>query len=204
MMLAVGLITGQLTAHLRYQAQVAAEREARSRALFELTRELSGALQTEQVRTHIALAGASELSFQSGAEPTDFTDPVVHSVIDEFARQRLPAAVLAAFMKHFGEADVDQGIIPEGDVAAYYGALFELLVEYADVPQAALSSLARYRAQAVVDGLERQGVDRPRVQVATEPQAVEAGLEGVPLPLGLQTAPALEDSTSKPGVESWE
>jgi two-component system, OmpR family, sensor histidine kinase KdpD len=48
-MLAVGLITGQLTVHLRYQAQVAAEREARSRALFELTRELSGALQTEQV-----------------------------------------------------------------------------------------------------------------------------------------------------------
>ena len=48
-MLAVGLITGQLTAHLRYQAQVAAEREARSRALFELTRELASALQTEQV-----------------------------------------------------------------------------------------------------------------------------------------------------------
>ena len=48
-MLAVGLITGQLTAHLRYQATVAAEREARSRSLFELTRELAGALQTEQV-----------------------------------------------------------------------------------------------------------------------------------------------------------
>ena len=48
-MLAVGLVTGQLTAHLRYQATISAEREARSRALFELTRELSGALQTEQV-----------------------------------------------------------------------------------------------------------------------------------------------------------
>ncbi|MFG6449051.1 DUF4118 domain-containing protein [Roseateles sp. BYS180W] len=48
-MLAVGLITGQLTAHLRYQAEVAHEREARARTLFELTRELSGALQTEQV-----------------------------------------------------------------------------------------------------------------------------------------------------------
>ncbi|HEY1129006.1 MAG TPA: DUF4118 domain-containing protein [Roseateles sp.] len=48
-MLAVGLITGQLTAHLRYQATVSAEREARSRALFELTRELSGALQADQV-----------------------------------------------------------------------------------------------------------------------------------------------------------
>ena len=48
-MLVVGLVTGQLTAHLRYQATVAAEREARSRALFELTRELAGALQSEQV-----------------------------------------------------------------------------------------------------------------------------------------------------------
>ncbi|MBV8605636.1 MAG: DUF4118 domain-containing protein [Pelomonas sp.] len=49
-MLAVGLITGQLTAGLRWQAQVAAEREARSRALFELTSDLAGALQTEQVQ----------------------------------------------------------------------------------------------------------------------------------------------------------
>jgi two-component system sensor histidine kinase KdpD len=48
-MLVVGLITGQLTAGLRYQAQVAAEREARSRALFELTSDLASALQTEQV-----------------------------------------------------------------------------------------------------------------------------------------------------------
>ena len=48
-MLAVGLVTGQLTAGLRYQAQVAAEREARARALFELTSDLAGALQTEAV-----------------------------------------------------------------------------------------------------------------------------------------------------------
>ena len=48
-MLAVGLITGQLTAGLRYQARVSAEREARSRALFELTSDLAGALQIEQV-----------------------------------------------------------------------------------------------------------------------------------------------------------
>jgi K+-sensing histidine kinase KdpD len=33
------LVTGQLTAHLRYQGTVAAERHARSRSLFELTRE---------------------------------------------------------------------------------------------------------------------------------------------------------------------
>jgi len=48
-MLAVGLITGHLTAGLRFQARVAAQREARARALYEFARELSGALQTEQV-----------------------------------------------------------------------------------------------------------------------------------------------------------
>lgn len=48
-MLAVGLVTGQLTAGLRYEARVSSDREARARGLFELTRELAGALQVEQV-----------------------------------------------------------------------------------------------------------------------------------------------------------
>jgi two-component system sensor histidine kinase KdpD len=48
-MLAVGLITGHLTAGLRFQARVAAHRERRSLALYEFARELSGALLTEQV-----------------------------------------------------------------------------------------------------------------------------------------------------------
>ncbi|MET0311690.1 MAG: DUF4118 domain-containing protein, partial [Burkholderiaceae bacterium] len=48
-MLAVGLITGQLTAGVRYQAQVAAARERRAQSLFELARDLSGALLETQV-----------------------------------------------------------------------------------------------------------------------------------------------------------
>ncbi|MBB4845188.1 two-component system sensor histidine kinase KdpD [Paucibacter oligotrophus] len=60
-MLAVGLITGQLTAGLRYQAQVAAEREGRSRALFELTSDLAGALQSEQVLQVAEAALAQEV-----------------------------------------------------------------------------------------------------------------------------------------------
>jgi two-component system sensor histidine kinase KdpD len=48
-MLAVGLITGHLTANLRFQARVASHRETRAQALYEFARELSGALQTEQV-----------------------------------------------------------------------------------------------------------------------------------------------------------
>jgi two-component system sensor histidine kinase KdpD len=60
-MLAVGLITGQLTAGLRYQARVAAERETRARALFELTSRLAGALEPSQVREIAEDALAGEL-----------------------------------------------------------------------------------------------------------------------------------------------
>lgn len=47
-MLVVGLVTGQLTAGLRFQAKVATHREARSRALFEAARDLSNMLTNEQ------------------------------------------------------------------------------------------------------------------------------------------------------------
>jgi two-component system sensor histidine kinase KdpD len=48
-MLAVGLITGQMTAGLRYQARVASYREERARALYEFARDMSSLLQTDQV-----------------------------------------------------------------------------------------------------------------------------------------------------------
>jgi two-component system, OmpR family, sensor histidine kinase KdpD len=48
-MLTVGLITGQLTAGLKYQARIATSREARVRALYEMSRDLSGALMPEQI-----------------------------------------------------------------------------------------------------------------------------------------------------------
>ncbi len=48
-MLAVGLITGQLTAGVRYQARVAGHREARARTLYEFSRDLAGLLTPAQV-----------------------------------------------------------------------------------------------------------------------------------------------------------
>ena len=48
-MLAVGLITAKLTTDLRYQARVASRREQRVRALYEMSRDLSGALMPEQI-----------------------------------------------------------------------------------------------------------------------------------------------------------
>lgn len=48
-MLVVGLAIGQLTAGLRYQARVATQREGRVQALYEMARDLSGALMPEQI-----------------------------------------------------------------------------------------------------------------------------------------------------------
>jgi len=48
-MLAVGLITTKLTTGLKYQAGVASRREQRVRALYEMSRDLSGALMPEQI-----------------------------------------------------------------------------------------------------------------------------------------------------------
>jgi two-component system, OmpR family, sensor histidine kinase KdpD len=59
-MLAVGLIVGQLTAGLRYQARIATHRERRSHALFEVARDLSSVLATEQVVEAAASAVARE------------------------------------------------------------------------------------------------------------------------------------------------
>ena len=48
-MLAVGLLIGQLTAGLRFQARISSSRERRAQSLFELARDLSGALLSTQV-----------------------------------------------------------------------------------------------------------------------------------------------------------
>jgi two-component system sensor histidine kinase KdpD len=48
-MLIVGLVTGHLTAGLRYQARVALHREERARSLYEMSKSLSSALVEEQV-----------------------------------------------------------------------------------------------------------------------------------------------------------
>ena len=59
-MLVVGLVVGQLTAGLRYQARIAMHRERRSHSLFEVARDLSGELVVEQVSATATKAIARE------------------------------------------------------------------------------------------------------------------------------------------------
>lgn len=70
-MLSVGLVTAQLTTGLKYQARVASRREQRVRALYEMSRELSGALLTEQIAEISQRFAASEFGSRSAILPAD-------------------------------------------------------------------------------------------------------------------------------------
>ena len=102
-MLAVGLITGHLTAGLRFQARVAAHREARARALYEFARELSGALQTEQI-------------FETTARfvQSTFHARAILLVPDAEGRLHLPANAASAGVG--GSAGPGPGLAPALDV----------------------------------------------------------------------------------------
>lgn len=114
-MLLVGLLTGQLTAGLRFQARIAAGREQRARSLFELTRELSGALMTSQVLEQGEAAVRRYFSGEALVLATDLRDELVlpeseppgfdASVADWALRNGQPAglatATLAAHSWHY-------------------------------------------------------------------------------------------------------
>ena len=76
-MLLVGLLIGQLTAGLRFQAQVSASRERRAQSLFELTRDLSGALLAQQVAELGEAAVRRHFGGQVVVATTDANDRLV-------------------------------------------------------------------------------------------------------------------------------
>ena len=65
-MLAVGLVVGQLTAGLKAQARAASERERRMRSLYEVSRELGGALTVEQVAEGLARFAGAQFEGRAG------------------------------------------------------------------------------------------------------------------------------------------
>jgi two-component system sensor histidine kinase KdpD len=114
-MLAVGLLIGQLTAGLRFQARIAASREQRAQSLFELTRDLSAALMASQVVELGRAATERNFGGQAVVLPTDARDQLVlpdpapegfdASVADWCLRNAQPAGLatttLAAHSWHY-------------------------------------------------------------------------------------------------------
>jgi two-component system sensor histidine kinase KdpD len=82
-MLVVGLLTGQLTADLRLQAEAARERESRSRELSMLANSLSGAVLPEQIAAQVRLAVKSTLDADSWLLLPDEQDALQTSIRSE-------------------------------------------------------------------------------------------------------------------------
>jgi len=105
-MLGVGLLVGQLTAGLSFAAGVSISRERRAQSLFELTRELSAALETAQVVTLGAAAVQGHFGGRALVLVTDAGDRLVMpaqpppgfdaSVADWTFRQGQPAGLATA------------------------------------------------------------------------------------------------------------
>jgi two-component system sensor histidine kinase KdpD len=105
-MLGVGLLVGQLTAGLRFAAGVSTSRERRAQSLFELTRELSAALESAQVVALGAAAVQGHFGGHALVLVTDASDRLVMptsppagfdaSVADWAFRQGQPAGLATA------------------------------------------------------------------------------------------------------------
>ena len=105
-MLGVGLLVGQLTAGLRFAAGVSTSRERRAQSLFELTRELSAALESQQVVALGAAAVQGHFGGQALVLMTDASDRLAMpedppagfdaSVADWAFRQGQPAGLATA------------------------------------------------------------------------------------------------------------
>jgi len=75
-MLVVALVIGQLTAGLKFQARVATLREERVGALYEMSRDLSGALMAEQIAEIAARFLQSEFEACAGLMVADLEDRI--------------------------------------------------------------------------------------------------------------------------------
>ena len=88
-MLAVALVIGQLTAGLKFQARVARLREERVRAMYAMSRDLSGALMPEQ----IAEIGARFMKSEFGASAALLIPDLADRLHDPVRSEGQPAAM---------------------------------------------------------------------------------------------------------------
>ena len=97
MMLTVALITGQLTARYKQHAQVATQREARARSLYEMARDLSAALLPVQIAEACDRFLSAEFAAQAALLLTD-------------ARDHLQPAILSGKAAAGGTPVLDAGV----------------------------------------------------------------------------------------------
>lgn len=118
------------------------------------------ALARQQIRLHVVLATSSRPPGQAADESIDFADSKVHSVLEEFAANRLSAERQAAIDRRFSDRD-----------AMYYRAVFDALVTNEEVGAATLNRLAGFRARSVIGALAASGNEDGRLRQAATIEA---------------------------------
>jgi hypothetical protein len=132
------------------------------------------ALARQQMRLHIALATSAGPPGSASKKQLALDDSKVTAILDEFAANRLDGEQLAAIGARHSLRDT-----------AYYQAVFDALVANENVSKLALSTLARYRAQSMVDQLMRNGVNAERIEISDAVQLTATQNVAVTLRLGL-------------------
>lgn len=111
-MLAVGLLTSQLTTRLRFQARVASRREQRVRALYEMSRDLSGALVPEQIAEIAQRFAYTEFDAHSALLPADAQDHVGVPVATPAGHPEVDPGIAQWAYDHAMEAGAGTNTLP--------------------------------------------------------------------------------------------
>ncbi len=139
-------------------------------------------LARQQIQLHVLLATAGP-SLQARPQPVDFNAARAQDVLDEFARERLPAARVDEIAALFNCESAIASLCRR----AYYAALFNALVASEEITDGALNRLGRFRAQSIVEALTQRGINSARIEVVTGVETIDNPF-GIGLPIELTVA----------------
>ncbi len=111
-MLVVGLVTATLTTGAKYQARVASLRERRVRALYEMARDLSGALVPEQIAEISQRFAEAEFGAKSAVLLTDENHRLVEPVQTANGGLAVDIGIAQWALDHVGEAGCGTDTLP--------------------------------------------------------------------------------------------
>ncbi len=111
-MLVVGLVTAKLTTGLRYQARVASRRERRVHALYEMSRDLSGALVPQQIIEISEHFAKIEFNSKVALLLTNHHDQLVATVTNNIAPLEIDMGIAHWAFDHEAQAGCGTDTLP--------------------------------------------------------------------------------------------
>ena len=144
------------------------------------------AMAAEQIKLHITLATSKGTRERGDPRDPDFDDQRVRDVLNEFADARLPEKQRRAITGNMRNE------------TTMYRDIYLALVDNERVSETVLRRLARFRARSVIDGLEREGIDRQRFRIDDALDTSTTDAQTVILKVEVEAHMAAQDSSHSP------